>query len=227
MLNYVAGAHPQLPDLRQPLVLARHVVARAPRCSRRAGAPGRRDAGRFATIHGVAGGIAFPLGIGIAVAGRGVPLGALPRTRASASSSQVIGDSPRAARYAGMRTRRKILAVMCHLRRDRRARRREPGRRLRPPARPAQPAAAAVRLHRHRRRGARPLQPVRGRADRVPARRAQERRLRAAGRRLPVRARRRDAGDLSCSARSAASCSSATGSAFARSGRAAGAEAAR
>ena len=40
----------------------------------------------------------------------------------------VIGDSPRAARYAGMRTRRKILAVMGHLRRDRRARRREPGR---------------------------------------------------------------------------------------------------
>jgi len=27
--------------------------------------------------------------------------------------SQVIGDSPRAARYAGMRTRRKIVAVMC------------------------------------------------------------------------------------------------------------------
>jgi simple sugar transport system permease protein len=27
--------------------------------------------------------------------------------------TQVIGDSPRAARYAGMRTRRKILAVMC------------------------------------------------------------------------------------------------------------------
>jgi general nucleoside transport system permease protein len=27
--------------------------------------------------------------------------------------AQVIGDSPRAARYAGMRTRRKILAVMC------------------------------------------------------------------------------------------------------------------
>ena len=27
--------------------------------------------------------------------------------------AQVIGDSPRAARYAGMRTRRKILAVLC------------------------------------------------------------------------------------------------------------------
>jgi simple sugar transport system permease protein len=27
--------------------------------------------------------------------------------------AQVIGDSPRAARYAGMRTRRKIVAIMC------------------------------------------------------------------------------------------------------------------
>ena len=50
---------------------------------------------------------------------------------------QVIGDSPRAARYAGMRTRRKIVVGDVPLGRDRRARRREPGRRLPPPARPA------------------------------------------------------------------------------------------
>ena len=42
--------------------------------------------------------------------------------------AQVIGDSPRAARYAGMRTRRKIVAIMCLSGRDRRDRRREPGR---------------------------------------------------------------------------------------------------
>src|SRR5256886_12290796 len=34
------------------------------------------------------------------------------RTR-SGFELQVIGDSPRAARYAGMRTRRKIIAVVC------------------------------------------------------------------------------------------------------------------
>ena len=42
--------------------------------------------------------------------------------------AQVIGDSPRAARYAGMRTRRKIVAVLCLSGADRRDRRREPGR---------------------------------------------------------------------------------------------------
>ena len=84
----------------------------------------------------------------------------------------VIGDSPRAARYAGMRTRRKILPSWGS-RGARRHRRREPGRRLPPPARPARAAAAGLRLHGHRGRGARALQPVRGRARRVPARRAQ------------------------------------------------------
>ena len=69
----------------------------------------------------------------------------------------VIGDSPRAARYAGMRTRRKILAVMGALRRDRRARRRQPGRRLlaRPRREPAGAPGRELRLHGHRRRRAR------------------------------------------------------------------------
>ena len=58
------------------------------------------------------------------------------------------------------------------LRRDRRHRRREPGRRLPPRARRARSPAGGLRLRRDRRRGARPLQPVRRRARRVPARRA-------------------------------------------------------
>ena len=66
----------------------------------------------FATIHGLAGGIAVPLGFGLAclvAAGLWVLYN---RTRFG-FEVQVIADSPRAARYAGMRTRRKILAVMC------------------------------------------------------------------------------------------------------------------
>ncbi len=108
----------------------------------------------------------------------------------------MLGDSPRAARYAGMRTRRKILAVMAisggiaglggasqvgdfraHARR-----------------RPERAAEAVLRLHGDRRRGARALQPVRGPARRVPDRRPPERGQHAAGRRLPVGPRRRDPG---------------------------------
>src|SRR5262249_43435374 len=65
----------------------------------------------FATIHGVAGGIAFPLGIGIAAVAATFLWGLYQRTRFG-FELQVIADSPRAAHYAGMRTRRKILAVM-------------------------------------------------------------------------------------------------------------------
>ena len=66
----------------------------------------------FATIHGVVGGIMLPLGIGVAclvAAG----LWFLYRRTRFGFEVQVIADSPRAARYAGMRTRRKILAVLC------------------------------------------------------------------------------------------------------------------
>ena len=66
----------------------------------------------FATIGGVAGGIALPLGIGVAVLVAGA-LWALYRHTRFGFELQVIADSPRAAHYAGMRTRRKILAVMC------------------------------------------------------------------------------------------------------------------
>ena len=79
--------------------------------------------------------------------------------------------------------------------RDRRARRREPDGRLPARARRARASAGELRLHGDRRRGARALQPVRGRPRRLPPRRAPERRLRAPGRRLPLRSRRRDAGD--------------------------------
>jgi simple sugar transport system permease protein len=63
-----------------------------------------------ATVH-VQGGLQLPLGAGIAVLVAILLWFLYTRTRFG-FEVQVIGDSPRAARYAGMRTRRKILAVM-------------------------------------------------------------------------------------------------------------------
>jgi simple sugar transport system permease protein len=57
-------------------------------------------------------GLVLPLGFGIAVLAAIVLSFLYTRTRFGFEAA-VIGDSPRAARYAGMRTRRKILAVMC------------------------------------------------------------------------------------------------------------------
>lgn len=62
------------------------------------------------TIH-TQGGITVPLGAGLAVLAALVLWVLYSRTRFG-FEAQVLGDSPRAARYAGMRTRRKILAVM-------------------------------------------------------------------------------------------------------------------
>jgi general nucleoside transport system permease protein len=62
----------------------------------------------FATI----GGLALPLGIGVAVVVAGVLWVLYQHTRFG-FELHVLADSPRAARYAGIRTRRKILAVMC------------------------------------------------------------------------------------------------------------------
>ena len=56
-------------------------------------------------------GLVIPLGFGIAVACAIVLAFLYTRTRFGFEAA-VIGDSPRAARYAGMRTRRKILSVM-------------------------------------------------------------------------------------------------------------------
>ena len=56
--------------------------------------------------------VVFPLGLAIGLAVAGLVWLLYARTRFG-FEVQVIGDSPRAARYAGMRMRRKILAVMC------------------------------------------------------------------------------------------------------------------
>ena len=149
----------------------------------------------FVTLHGVAGGIAVPLGFGIAVVVAVWLLFLYQRTRFG-FELQVIADSPRASHYAGMRTRRKILAVMAISGAIAGLGGASQAGQLRPPARPAQSAAAAVRLHGHRRRRTRALQPDRGRSRRRAARRPEERGLRAAGSRLPLWPRRRHAGDL-------------------------------
>lgn len=57
------------------------------------------------------GGIALPLGGGIAILVALVVWFLYTRTRFG-FEAQVLGDSPRAARYAGIRTRRKVVAVM-------------------------------------------------------------------------------------------------------------------
>ncbi len=56
--------------------------------------------------------IGIPFGFVLAFAVAGALWVLYSRTRFG-FEAQVIGDSPRAARYAGMRTRRKIVAVMC------------------------------------------------------------------------------------------------------------------
>src|SRR5262249_21303374 len=58
-----------------------------------------------------AGGFLLPLGAAFALLAAPVLWVLYSRTRFG-FETQVLGDSPRAARYAGMRTRRKILAVM-------------------------------------------------------------------------------------------------------------------
>jgi simple sugar transport system permease protein len=58
------------------------------------------------------GGIVLPLGFGIAVALAAVMWVVYARTRFG-FELQVIADSPRSARFAGMRLRRKIVVVMC------------------------------------------------------------------------------------------------------------------
>jgi simple sugar transport system permease protein len=62
------------------------------------------------TIH-LQGGIVLPLGFGLAVLVAVILWFLYSRTRFG-FEVQVFGDSPRAAQYAGMRARRKILAVM-------------------------------------------------------------------------------------------------------------------
>jgi simple sugar transport system permease protein len=63
-----------------------------------------------ATVH-AHGGVALPLGAGLAVLAAVLLWVLYKRTRFGFEAT-VLGDSARAARYAGMRTRRKIIAVM-------------------------------------------------------------------------------------------------------------------
>jgi ABC-type uncharacterized transport system permease subunit len=65
----------------------------------------------FATLTDASGGVLVPLGIFVAT-GIAFALWFLYRHTRFGFEVQVIGDSPRAAQYAGMRMRRKILAVM-------------------------------------------------------------------------------------------------------------------
>ena len=67
------------------------------------------DAGAWPAAH--LGGIVLPFGLLLGIALASFIWVLYERTRFG-FEVQVIGDSPRAARYAGMRTRRKILAVM-------------------------------------------------------------------------------------------------------------------
>jgi simple sugar transport system permease protein len=67
------------------------------------------DAATWPVIH--VGGLVLPFGLLVGVAVAVFVWVLYSRTRFG-FEVQVIGDSPRAARYAGMRTRRKILAVM-------------------------------------------------------------------------------------------------------------------
>ena len=60
----------------------------------------------------VLGSVTIPFGFLLAIAVAVVIWVLYSRTRFG-FEAQVIGDSPRAARYAGMRTRRKIVAIMC------------------------------------------------------------------------------------------------------------------
>ena len=190
MLNYVAGAVPDVPDLRQPLVLARHVDATGPvvpagqaACPRRLLADARLA--RWSCRWGSSSAIA------VAAAS-----GSSTRARASGSRCSVIGDSPRAARYAGMRTRRKILAVMCLSGAIAGIGGASQMGDFSPRSTGAHgPAAAAfgytgIVVAALARYNPFAVVPRRG-----AHRRAAERRLHAPGRRLPVRARRRDAGD--------------------------------
>ena len=80
----------------------------------RAALPAGQDAagcGGLADLHARVG-RRCPFGFVVAIVVAAVVWVLYTRTRFG-FEAQVIGDSPRAARYAGMRTRRKIVAVLC------------------------------------------------------------------------------------------------------------------
>ena len=138
-------------------------------------------------------GLAVPLGFllaaGVAIVGRGPLRPHAVRVRGEGDRRLAAGGDLRGDQDAPEDPRRDG-PLGC----DRRHRRRKPGRRLPPHPRSARALGLGLRLHGDRDRRARALQPARRRARRVPARRAPERRVHAAGRRLPVGARGRHAG---------------------------------
>src|SRR3954452_10066567 len=181
-------ARDQLPDLRLRVVLARHVEPDGE------GVPAGEEPAR--------GGELARLARRLARAAVRIP----PRRRDRGRHLAALHTHALRFRGAGDRRLAARSAVCGHahpaedprgdgpLRRRRGNRRRVAGRRLPPLARSARADRRGLRLRGDRDRGARTLQPVRRRPDRISARWAPERRLHPAGRRLPVRPRRRHAG---------------------------------
>ena len=152
------GARPQLPHLRLALLLARH-VGDGPRVPPGEGARRRGDLARDDDRVG-----RDPLRLPRRRRRRVRRLGAL---HAHALRLRGAGDRRLPARRAlrGHADEAQDRGDHVPLRCDRRDRRSEPDGRLPPRARRAWAAAGELRLHGHRRRGARPLQPVRRRAS--------------------------------------------------------------
>jgi hypothetical protein len=187
------GPRPHLPDLRERVVLAPDEGLQRHRL------PDRQAAAAFRRLAGV---LSERSGRHHAPA-RGRPRRARrrpPLVPVHADALRLRGASARRLRPGGPLRGHPRAAKDPRrdgaLGRHRRPRRREPGRRLpaRARRRPERPPEAGLRLHGHRRRGARALQPVRGRRDRLPDRRASERRRGTAGAGLPIGPRGRDPG---------------------------------
>ena len=140
------------------------------------------------TVHSLVLPLGFLVAIGVAV----IVWVLYTRTRFG-FEVQVIADSPRAGRYAGMRTRRKILAVMCLSGAIAGIGGASQDGDFRHQARSAWATAGELRVHGHRRRSTCALQPVGCRAGGIADRWAAKRGLRAAGRGFPERPRRRHA----------------------------------
>ena len=159
------GARPHVPDHRQPLVLAGPRSLRGPDVPARQDASPRRRSGRAATLDALGGILVVRSGSASRSRSRRVMWVVYWRTQVRLRGA---GDRRLAARgpLRGHAPAPQDPRGHVHLRRDRRARRRQLRGRLRLPDRPDRAADVVLRLHGDRRRGARPLQPARGRARR-------------------------------------------------------------
>ena len=109
MLNYVAGPVPDVPDLRQQLVLARSLDLLGE------DVPAGQEPGRLRELARL-GLVRHAVGAARSVRRdrRRDPARRSLRARTRLGfEMQVIGDSPRAARYAGIRTRWVVVLVFC------------------------------------------------------------------------------------------------------------------